>query len=98
MVTQEKRIERKVVIWVDPKRKHELKFIGSLIEILQTEIPALANLRNLFKDISSHLLLLGWPIKLEFNVKTNIYVTMNIKNSVILPETECPPAHFTIPK
>lgn len=96
-VVSEKDIDRKVVLWVDPTRKKEFRFIGSLIEILQNEVPEVAKLRKVIKDISSHLQDLGWPMKMEFNIKKNVFVTMNIKSIQVLPESSCPPSLFMIP-
>lgn len=97
-VISEKDIDRKVVLWVDPARKKEFKFLGSLIAILQNEIPELSKLRKVVKDISGHLRDLGWPMKLEFNVRKNVYVTMNIKSIQVLSEINCPASMFMVPK
>lgn len=91
-------MDRKVVIWVDATRKNEYKFIGSLIKILQNEVPELSKLRKLLKDISGHLVDLGWPMKMEFNVKKHVYITVNVKPMQILNDFNCPSSLFTVPK
>lgn len=95
-VLSEKDIDRKVVIWVDATRKKEFKFIGSLINILQNEISELSKLRTILKDISGHLSDLGWPIKLEFNIKRHVYVTMAIKSQQRLDD--CQASMFSVPR
>lgn len=97
-VISEKDIDRKVVLWVDPSKKKDFRFIGSLVDILQNEVPELSKLRKVVKDIRGHLQDLGWPMKLEFNIKKNVYVTMNVKNIQVLPDASVAPALFTIPK
>ena len=97
-VISEKDIDRKVILWVDPSRKKEFKFIGSLIEILQNEVPELSKLRKVVKDISGHLQDLGWPMKMEFNIKKNVTVTMNIKSIQVLSGSGCPSSLFLVPR
>lgn len=97
-VISEKDIDRKVVLWVDPAKKKQYQFLGSLIAILQNEIPELSKLRKVVKDISGHLKDLGWPMKMEFNVRKNVYVTMNIKSIQVLSEMNCPSSLFMVPK
>lgn len=97
-VLAEKDIDRKVVIWVDATRKQQFKFIGSLVKILQNEIPELSKLRRVLKDIGGHLADLGWPMKMEFNIRKFVYVTMNIKSIQVLSENNCPNSLFVVPK
>ena len=67
-------------MWIDPKRKSSFQFIITLIDILQNEIPKLMMFKQLFIDLHTDLFEIGFPIKLEFNVKKNIWVTMNVKS------------------
>lgn len=91
-------VERKVVVCVDVGRKKEFKFIGSLVQLLQNEIPELARLKKVLKDISGHLAHIGWPMKLEFNFKKHVNVTVHIKSIQVLSEYECPNSLFLVPR
>lgn len=95
-VTSDKTIERKVILWVDPKRKTLFKFITPLIDILQNEIPKLGMMRRLFDDLRDDLFKLGFPIKLEFNIKRNIWITMKIRSSDVVSSHDCPESLFRI--
>lgn len=74
-------MQRKVIIWVDPSKKSELRFIGSLIELLHDEMPVFESLRRMLKDISLALVETGWPVEMEFFVKKNISLSVKVKNS-----------------
>lgn len=87
-----------MIIWVDVSRKKDFKFIGSLTKILQNEIPELSKLRRVLKDISGHLSDIGWPLKMEFNIRKFVYVTMNIKSIQVLNDSSCPNTLFELPK
>ncbi len=71
-------------MWVDPNRKSELKFIGSLIEILHDEMPVFNSLRRMLKDISLVLAETGWPVELEFFIKKNVSLNVKVKKSSAL--------------
>ena len=88
--------ERVFKIWVDYTRQAELQCIGSLIEILVDEVPALVTYKSLYSDLSAHLAD-GWPVQVEFSPEKHVTVTVSLKPLKTLSEADCPDSLFEIP-
>ncbi len=94
---KEKTIERKVIMFINPEKRTQYQFIGSLIDILQNEIPKLTLLKKLFEDLHSELYKIGFPVRLEFNVKKNVWIAMNIRGIQTIPLELFTSSVFQIP-
>jgi len=72
----------------------KLQCIGSLIELLEMEVPGLVKWREMLGDIEKHWKEDGWPLRVEFDVKKNVWVTLNciFSNSThtLVPEFQVP--------